>query len=84
MEKAPARVKAACRAVLKSDNALGVTYSEAAREAFVWYQHLFLGRGKPSTHILAVNSIARKEFRQKAPVRLKRLVRRVRELLAGK
>lgn len=75
------RLKAACHAVLKSEAAQGVTYSTSQREAFVWYQHLFLGRGKPSTHILAVNEIEPARLWENAPRRLKRLVRRVRGLL---
>jgi len=75
------RIRAACQAVLKSESAKGVTYGKAQREAFVWYQHLFLGRGKPSTHILALNAIEPSELWKKAPTRLKRLIRRVRALL---
>jgi hypothetical protein len=75
------RMKAARLAVLKSENADGATYTPSQREAFVWYQHLFLGRGKPSTHILALNEIGPAELWKDAPPRLKRLVRRVRALL---
>jgi predicted ATP-dependent endonuclease of OLD family len=75
------RVRAACHSVLKSEAANGVTYTRSQREAFVWYQHLFLGRGKPSTHILALNQIEASELWQNAPGRLKRLVGRVRRLL---
>lgn len=75
------RLKAACQAVLKNEKAKGVTYTADQREAFIWYQHLFLGRGKPSTHILALNEIDPSELWRDAPVRLKRLVRRVRRML---
>ncbi len=75
------RINAACRAVLKSVTSTGKTYSTKQREAFIWYQHLFLGRGKPSTHILALNHIGEKELWKNAPVRLKRLVRKVRDIL---
>lgn len=75
------RLRAACHAVLKSEAARGVTYNRSQREAFVWYQHLFLGRGKPSTHILALNEIEPSALWENAPARLKRLVGRVRRLL---
>ncbi|MFO0849960.1 MAG: AAA family ATPase [Gemmataceae bacterium] len=75
------RMKAARLAVLKSGAADGATYTKEQREAFVWYQHLFLGRGKPSTHILALNEIDPAELWTGAPPRLRRLVRRVRRLL---
>jgi putative ATP-dependent endonuclease of the OLD family len=75
------RRQAAVRAVLKSPAAEGKTYTDDEKDAFIWYQHLFLGRGKPSTHILALNAIPPDELGKKAPVRLKRLVKRVGELL---
>ena len=75
------RLKGARAAVLKSEKARGVTYTSEQKEAFIWYQHLFLGRGKPSTHILALNEIDPPDLWRDAPVRLKRLVRRVRRML---
>jgi hypothetical protein len=77
------RVKAACQAVLKSEAAIGETYSDEEKGAFIWYQHLFLGRGKPSTHILALNEINPGCLWTGAPSRLKRLVLRVREILGS-
>lgn len=76
-----ARVKAACKAVLKSAKATGATFDDDEKHAFIWYQHLFLGRGKPSTHILALNEIPKGDLWKQAPDRLKRLVTRVRKLL---
>jgi hypothetical protein len=75
------RVRAACQAVLKSAAAEGLTYSDNEKRAFIWYQHLFLGRGKPSTHILAMNEIPPEDLWKQAPTRLKRLIKRVRKLL---
>jgi hypothetical protein len=75
------RLKSACQAVLKSESSKGESYTRKQREAFIWYQHLFLGRGKPSTHILALNEIDPNDLWKLAPVRLKRLVRNVRTRL---
>lgn len=75
------RIRSAVDAVLKSESAQGKSYTADEKHDFIWYQHLFLGRGKPSTHILAMNSISPEELKQRAPERLKRLVDRVRELL---
>jgi putative ATP-dependent endonuclease of the OLD family len=75
------RLHSAVQAVLKCETAEGKTYSAAEKESFIWYQHLFLGRGKPSTHILALNAIAPEELGKRAPERLKRLVQRVSSLL---
>lgn len=51
------RVARATAAVLKSDGASGDTYTQNEREEFIWYQYLFLGRGKPSTHMTALSAI---------------------------
>lgn len=75
------RRQSAVKAVLKSEAAEGKSYTDAEKDAFIWYQHLFLGRGKPSTHILALNAIPPGELGKKAPDRLKRLVKRVGKLL---
>lgn len=75
------RRQSAVNAVLKSEAAEGKSYTDAEKDAFIWYQHLFLGRGKPSTHILALNEIPPDDLGKKAPARLKRLVKRVGELL---
>jgi hypothetical protein len=51
------RVQQACRATLKGDGGNGDTYTDGEKLAFIWYSYLFLGRGKPSTHILALNEL---------------------------
>jgi len=75
------RLKAACQAVLKSEAATGETYTDDQKAAFIWYQHLFLGRGKPSTHILALNEIGPGDLWMGAPKPLQRLVQRVQKIL---
>ena len=77
------RIKNACRAVLKCESATADSYTEEEKDAFIWYHHLFLGRGKPSTHILALNEIRAGELWEKAPAQLKLLVKRVREILSS-
>ncbi len=63
-------------AVLKKGSK-GSTYSEAQQLAFFWYRYLFLGRGKPTTHILALTSITKKELAENCPLPLRRLVEKV-------
>ncbi len=75
------RLAAARRAVLKNEEATGVTYTADEKEAFIWHQYLFLGRGKPSTHILALNEVDPADLWREAPASLRRLVTRVREML---
>jgi hypothetical protein len=39
-----------------------------------WYRYLFLGRGKPSTHIRVLGSIPPNQLAQKAPEELRALI----------
>jgi hypothetical protein len=71
-------------ATLKQQGSDGSTYSEDERDEFIWYSYLFLGRGKPATHILALNEIADDELRNETPAVLQRLVARMREKLRQK
>jgi hypothetical protein len=80
-KKYQARLDAARLAVLKSEDATGETYTNDEKVAFVWYSYLFLGRGKPSTHILALNTIETDDLWKNAPKSLKELIERVRDTL---
>ncbi|TCL35108.1 putative ATP-dependent endonuclease of OLD family [Anaerospora hongkongensis] len=51
------RIAAATAATLKDAGGDGGTYSEEERELFIWYSYLFLGRGKPVTHLLALKEL---------------------------
>jgi putative ATP-dependent endonuclease of OLD family len=52
-----ARLLSAKNAVLKAEGGDGHTYTLAEQSNFVWYQYLFLGRGKPVTHMRALASM---------------------------
>ena len=80
-ERYQAKLDSARLAVLKSGYARGKTYTANEKLEFVWYTYLFLGRGKPSTHILALNAIEADDLWRNAPRSLKRLVERVRDTL---
>jgi putative ATP-dependent endonuclease of the OLD family len=71
----------AVKAVLKENSAGGVTYDADQQKSFFWYRYLFLGRSKPSTHILALSSILDDELSENAPESLKRLVAKLKESL---
>ncbi len=71
------RLRSACVAVLKSENAEAATYSTEQKESFIWYSYLFLGRGKPGTHLRALNKIDDDDLFENAPPVLKRLVNRI-------
>lgn len=76
-------VKQATIAVLKGTGVNGSTYSDTHKRAFFWYRYLFLGRGKPSTHIMALASIADGALKAHAPKVLVRLVTRMKETLVS-
>ncbi|MCI0539267.1 MAG: AAA family ATPase [Verrucomicrobiales bacterium] len=68
------RVQQATGVVLKDGGGDGSTYSEDDRQAFIWYSYLFLGKGKPSTHLLALNRISPAELAKGMPSVLTRLI----------
>jgi putative ATP-dependent endonuclease of OLD family len=71
------RVSRACRAVLKVEGGDGETYRDDEKRAFIWYSYLFLGREKPSTHLLALNQLEDDELGVGAPDVLGRLINRI-------
>jgi putative ATP-dependent endonuclease of OLD family len=70
------RLESALSAVLKPEGGDGATYSSPQRELFIWYQYLFLGRGKPVTHMRALNTMADETFAAGMPPVLRRLITR--------
>ncbi|SFI79806.1 ATP-dependent nuclease [Brevibacillus centrosporus] len=80
-EEYDAKIKKGIQATLKSEKSTGYTYTENQHELMVWYNTLFLGRGKPSTHIEALLNISDDELKTHCPQSLKDLVERVRLLL---
>lgn len=68
------RLDSARTAVLKPEGGDGSTYSPTQRELFIWYQYLFLGRGKPVTHLYAVNVMDDSTFAAGMPGVLRRLI----------
>lgn len=74
---------AGIHATLKSTQATATTYSGEQKAAMIWYKYLFLGRGKPSTHIKALAEISPERLKHEAPDVLKRMFNRIEEILSG-
>jgi len=53
------------------------TYSSEQVELFPWYTYLFLGRGKPTTHLAALRLIDDATLAKGLPPILKRLIKRI-------
>jgi hypothetical protein len=62
-----ARIKAAITATLKSDKATGENYNEDQHELMIWYSHLFIGRGKPVTHMKVLSDLSDEDLRNNIP-----------------
>jgi putative ATP-dependent endonuclease of OLD family len=75
------RLEEAISSVLKDHGGKGTTYKDYDQDLFFWYRYLFLGRGKPATHIAALAELDDEELKQNAPPSLKRLCDRVEQLL---
>ncbi|MCH4383257.1 AAA family ATPase [Staphylococcus haemolyticus] len=73
------KLKKSIQATLKNEKAIAETYSEDEKKLMIWYNSLFLGRGKPSTHIVALKDIDENEIIENAPKELLRLIQRVKE-----
>jgi len=75
------RLQKDIRSTLKAEGGQAVTYDEDEKKLMIWYNYLFLGRGKPSTHILALSEINDQELSNNLPDTLKDLMNRVQQLL---
>lgn len=74
-------LKTAIKSVLKDKGGEAVTYSDEAKMAFFWYRYLFLGRSKPSTHLLALSTISDKQLLSDVPSVLLRITERMKSSL---
>ncbi len=61
------KLNGSVQATLKSEKATGVTYTPEQRELMIWYNYHFLGRGKPTTHIVALSSMSDEELHKNMP-----------------
>lgn len=62
------------RAAVLGDNGRGDLYAPDKEEALRWYRYLFLGRGKPSTHVRVLSSQTHDVLAAGAPEELKALL----------
>ncbi|OJH42539.1 ATP-dependent nuclease [Cystobacter ferrugineus] len=68
-------------AVLKDKHSGGKQYSADELRLFFWYRYLFLNRGKPVSHMMALADLSPEELVASAPNALKRLVERMKQQL---
>ncbi|MEK4454009.1 ATP-dependent nuclease [Paenibacillus sp. FSL L8-0506] len=77
------KIKGGIVSALKNENATGYTYTPKQHELMVWYNTLFLGRSKPSTHIEALIKITDENLLTDMPEVFKSIVQRAKEILEG-
>lgn len=75
-------LSAVINGVLKDSGTGGKSYHDDEKRDFFWYRYLFLGRGKPTTHIIALSKLKNKQLRENAPDVLKRLIESMKTSLA--
>lgn len=73
------KLQSSIQATLKNKDAIAKTYSDDEKKLMIWYNSLFLGRGKPSTHIAALMDVEDTTLLAKAPKELVRLLDRIKE-----
>lgn len=71
------------RVTVLGDDGRPVFYDAAHDDALRWYRYLFLGRGKPSTHVRVLSRLAQAELLAGLPQPLGRMLQRVRETIEG-
>lgn len=75
--KGPQNNPSAAKSTCLGENGMPELYGEEYDDDFVWYRYLFLGRGKPTTHLRVLASIAPSRLADKAPTPIKALLERV-------
>ncbi|KPV45184.1 ATP-dependent nuclease [Alicyclobacillus ferrooxydans] len=73
--------QASVRATLKDQGGDGTTYEDSELDLMIWYNYLFLTRGKPATHILALTNITDEALKKNVPESLRKLMTAIRERL---
>lgn len=58
-------------------------YDTTADDALRWYRYLFLGRGKPSTHVRVLSRLPQEQLAGAIPQPLQRMLANIRETLEG-
>ncbi|MGP4712810.1 MULTISPECIES: ATP-dependent nuclease [unclassified Psychrobacter] len=81
LDKFNVKIANGVQATLKSADATGHTYTPEDRELMIWYNYHFLGRGKPTTHILALAKMTEEEIKQSFPPLFTTLFKRMNDLL---
>ncbi|HEX8823251.1 MAG TPA: hypothetical protein VF794_25195, partial [Archangium sp.] len=72
--------ESALNAIFKEGNP---TIPSAEIEDYIWYRHLFLKRGKPATHLMALHDLPPETLRSAAPAPFGAMVELLQRMLTG-
>jgi putative ATP-dependent endonuclease of OLD family len=81
-EELEERARRAAQTALKTCEDSLDLYSKEEQELMIWYNYLFMNRGKPSTHFLALSQISDEDFGRHLPIAIGSLIRAADEYLA--
>ncbi len=68
------KMETCIRHTLKESGGSGKSYQDSEKELMLLYPYLFLNRGKPGTHILAMTLLDSSSFKENMPESLKKVV----------
>lgn len=74
------RIEDSVKKTLKENGGSGETYNDIQKELMIWYNYFFLTRGKPITHLHALNYIEDKILIEKMPEIFKRISEKVKKI----
>ncbi|MGG1910804.1 ATP-dependent endonuclease, partial [Priestia megaterium] len=75
------RIKDSVKKALKENGGSGETYNDRQKELMIWYNYFFLTRGKPVTHLQALNYIDDEKLGESMPEILQRLSEKAKKII---
>ncbi|AFS71318.1 AAA family ATPase [Exiguobacterium antarcticum] len=75
------RIEIDVKRALKKNGGNGQTYTTKQKELMIWYSYFFLTRGKPVTHLQALNNITEDELKAYTPTVFLKIADTVKSML---
>ncbi|MDA1876387.1 AAA family ATPase [Bacillus cereus group sp. BY112LC] len=75
------RIKESIKRALKEKGGSGGTYTDIQKELMIWYSYFFLTRGKPVTHLQALNHIDDEKLKEDMPIVIQRLCEKAKTII---
>lgn len=75
------RIDSDVKRALKKNGGSGQTYTEEQKALMIWYSYFFLTRGKPVTHLQALNNITEEGLKDNTPDVFLKIVEKTKKML---